>query len=56
MPNDRRLIIGSGQVLKRMDWSSDGNYWRCACDAERGGSVVRPQARTRCLYVPMPNS
>jgi hypothetical protein len=56
MPDDHWLILDSGQVLKRTDWSPDGNYWRCACDSEKGAWVVRPQARTRCLYIPMPNS
>lgn len=45
-------ILATGQQIKARDYSPDGQYWRCACDAFSGGWKVWDGANTRCLYVP----
>lgn len=44
-------VVETGQVLKRTDWSRDGQTWRCACDYQgEKGWVVHPKANTRCVF------
>lgn len=54
-PNDEWLIVSTGQVRKRTDWSPDGRYYRCACDYDESTRrwVLHQGANTRCLFVPM---
>ncbi|HXF87259.1 MAG TPA: hypothetical protein VNK48_02760 [Xanthobacteraceae bacterium] len=55
LPDDRWLVLATGQVRKRTDWSPDGRFYRCACDRDpETRQWIRHQgANTRCLFVPM---
>jgi len=54
-PGDEWLIVSTGQIRKRTDWSPDGKYYRCACDYDGASKtwVKHQGANTRCIFVPM---
>lgn len=56
LPDDRWKILATGEELKRTGWSPDGTIIRCHCDLIEGKWTVHPMAKTRCIYIPMPNS
>lgn len=50
-------VMATGQIVKRTDWSKDGQTWRCTCDYEgERGWVAHPKANTRCIFPVQPNS
>jgi hypothetical protein len=55
LPNDRWMVLATGEVRKRTDWSPDGRFYRCACDRDQDSKQwIRHQgANTRCLFVPL---
>lgn len=56
LPNDHWKILATGEELKRTGWSPDGTIIRCHCDLIDGKWTVHPMAKTRCIYIPLPNS
>jgi hypothetical protein len=58
LPDDQWRVRSTGQVLKRMDWSPDGRFYRCACDYDLDSRQwIRHQgAFTRCIFVPQRSS
>lgn len=55
LPDDKWQVNSTGQVLKRTDYSPDGEFYRCACDYDpASGQWIKHQgAHTRCIFTPM---
>jgi hypothetical protein len=50
---DKWQVKQTGQVVKRTDWSPDGQYYRCACSLKDGQYVQDRSAHTYCIFPPM---
>lgn len=53
LPDGYYRVVASGQIIRRTEYSQDGNFWRCACDMIEGKWVVHPKAHTRCVFPPL---
>lgn len=54
MPNDRWMVVATGQIIQRKDWSPDGRFYRCACDRDpkQAKWIRHDKAQTWCVFVP----